>query len=149
MFFLERVVFLRRKSPRQGCTTQKTELGMQIHPNPFKSKSESIKIHSKSMTIYWNPLKSIDLGIIWSKIAPLRLDPLPWLWVRLKVTCQVALYACAFAPSRRGCVLAGRHRGNDGCWNEAGGAGGGGGHVVKWPQRETPNRGNIWIWTWF
>ena len=71
--------FSGKKSPRQGCTIQKTELGMQIHPNP----SKFIQIDSKSMNIYWNPLKSIDLGIIWSKIAPLRLDPLPWLWVSL------------------------------------------------------------------
>ena len=32
MFFLQRCVFLRKKSPRQGCTTQITELGM--HQNP-------------------------------------------------------------------------------------------------------------------
>ena len=28
MYFIEICVFLRRKSPRQGCTTQITELGM-------------------------------------------------------------------------------------------------------------------------
>ena len=32
MIFLKSVVFLRKKSPRQGCTKPKTELGM--HQNP-------------------------------------------------------------------------------------------------------------------
>ena len=33
MFFLQRGVFLRKKSPRQGCTTQITELGMHQNHN--------------------------------------------------------------------------------------------------------------------
>ena len=33
MFFLKRGVFLGKKSPRQGCTTQITELGMHQNHN--------------------------------------------------------------------------------------------------------------------
>ena len=40
MFFLKSAVFLRKKSPRQGCTKPKTELGMHqnphFHRNPLK-----------------------------------------------------------------------------------------------------------------
>ena len=40
VFFLRRIVFLRKKSPRQGCTTQITELGMHqnhnFHENQLK-----------------------------------------------------------------------------------------------------------------
>ena len=42
--FRKRVVFLRKKSTRQGCTTQKTELGM--HENLI-----FIKINLKSTKI--------------------------------------------------------------------------------------------------
>ena len=42
MFFLKRGVFLGKKSPRQGCTTQITELGMHQNPhiqqNPLKNQ---------------------------------------------------------------------------------------------------------------
>ena len=42
MFFLKRGVFLEKKSPRQGCTTQITELGMHQNPhfqlNPSKNQ---------------------------------------------------------------------------------------------------------------
>ena len=43
MFFLKRVFFLGKKSPRQGCTTQITELGMHQNPhfqlNPLKNQT--------------------------------------------------------------------------------------------------------------
>ena len=43
MFFLKRGVFLGKKSPRQGCTTQITELGMHQNPhfqlNPLKNQT--------------------------------------------------------------------------------------------------------------
>ena len=43
MFFLKRGVFLRKKSPRQGCTTQITELGIHQNPhfqlNPLKNQT--------------------------------------------------------------------------------------------------------------
>ena len=46
MFFLKRDVFLKKKSPRQGCTTQITELGMHQNPhfqlNPLKINKNPI-----------------------------------------------------------------------------------------------------------
>ena len=46
MFFLKRGVYLGKKSPRQGCTTQITELGM--HQNPhFQQNQLKISKHPK------------------------------------------------------------------------------------------------------
>ena len=49
MFFLKSTVFLRKKSPRQGCTTQKTELGM--HQN--QSIMGMLKFISNLVQIYF------------------------------------------------------------------------------------------------
>ena len=47
MFFIKSVAFLQKKSPRQGCTKPKTELGMHqnqnVHENHLKiSKNPKI-----------------------------------------------------------------------------------------------------------
>ena len=51
MFFLKSAVFLKKKSPRQGCTKPKTELGMHqnphFHQNPLKI-NENPKINPPS-----------------------------------------------------------------------------------------------------
>ena len=51
MFFSEKCCFLRKKSPRQGCTKPKTELGMHQNPHfqwiPLKI-NESPKINPPS-----------------------------------------------------------------------------------------------------
>ena len=51
MFFLKRGVFLGKKSPRQGCTTQITELGMHQNPhfqlNSLKNQKRSMKSTQK------------------------------------------------------------------------------------------------------
>ena len=49
MFFRKSCVFLRKKSPRQGCTKPKTELGM--HQNPH--------FHQNSLKINKNPPSTI------------------------------------------------------------------------------------------
>ena len=55
MFFLRSAVFLRKKSPRQGCTKPKTELGM--HQNPYSHKNQ-LKIN-KNQKI--NPPSTITI----------------------------------------------------------------------------------------
>ena len=66
MFFLKSAVFLRKKSPRQGCTKPKTELGMHqnphFHQNPLKI-NKNPKINPPSTITIPESVYCMSLGM--------------------------------------------------------------------------------------